>query len=212
MEPEPPRQLAFPMSEPDDFHKRLLDAAVDLMGRAGRGGAVRVRGRSMLPTLEPGDVLAVEFSPGKLRRGDLIVFRQDDVLVVHRLVWRQRDADGPRLRCRGDGARRLDPPVTPDQVVGRVFARGRGEGWRGLRGPGARLYGWFVAHHDLCWALVNRWAGALERRLSRRRVVWSPAALAWAVDQRSLRLAHRVFFPPLHREIPRPREAGDVSG
>ena len=54
---------------------RLLDAAVDLMGRAGRGGRVQVVGESMRPTLAPGDVLAVDFSPGTPRRGDLLLFR-----------------------------------------------------------------------------------------------------------------------------------------
>jgi len=40
-------------------------------------------GRSMWPTLKPGDVLIVERTPARLNVGDLVVFGA----VVHRLVW-----------------------------------------------------------------------------------------------------------------------------
>jgi hypothetical protein len=40
-------------------------------------------GRSMWPTLQPGDVLIVEREPKQLRFGDIVVFGG----VVHRLVW-----------------------------------------------------------------------------------------------------------------------------
>ena len=52
------------MSEnPDKLTVELLDAAVDLMGRQGRGGTLRVRGVSMIPTLIGRQLVAVEFAP-----------------------------------------------------------------------------------------------------------------------------------------------------
>jgi hypothetical protein len=188
-----------------DLEVRLLDAAVDLMGRAGRGGRVQVVGESMRPTLAPGDVLAVDFSPGPPSRGDLLLFRQAGYLVVHRLLGPARFPDGrPSHRTRGDGVIALDPHVDPADVVGRVIAFRGPDGWRDLRGVGGRVYAWMIAWHDFTWAA----AGVLARRLIRRsgdRASWfRPVAWAQKADRLFLTLAHRVFFRLLHRRVAEP--------
>ena len=92
----------------------LVLAAVELMGRAGRLGTVRVQGESMNPTLRPGQLLAVDFSPEGTARGDMLLFRQGDLLLVHRRVASAPPLDGrSRFRTRGDGVLDLDPPVDP---------------------------------------------------------------------------------------------------
>jgi len=191
---------------------RLLDAAVDLMGRAGRGGRVQVVGESMRPTLAPGDVLAVDFSPGTPRRGDLLLFRQAGYLVVHRLLGPAHFPDGrPSHRTRGDGVIALDPHVDPGDVVGRVTAfRGSG-GWRDLRGLGSRGYAWMIAWHDYAWAAAGVLARRLERRSGNRVSSFRPVAWVQRVDRLSLILAHRLFFRLLHRRIAEPA-FGDAEG
>ncbi|HKQ62516.1 MAG TPA: S24/S26 family peptidase, partial [Candidatus Polarisedimenticolaceae bacterium] len=127
------------MSAPPGRGVELLDAAVELLGRAGRRGTVRVQGQSMTPTLASGQTLGVEFAPEALRRGDLLLFRQQDYLVVHRLLGPASFPDGRRCwRTRGDGMLALDPPVDPARVVGRVVAVQLGEEWRSLEGRWAR--------------------------------------------------------------------------
>lgn len=179
---------------------QLLDAAVQLLGESGRGGSVRVLGTSMKPTLAEGETLAVEFSPASLRRGDLLLFRQADYLVVHRLLGPARFPDGrPCLRTRGDARIALDPPVDPDRVVGRVTAVLRSRSWRSFRGAGARRYALAVAWHDLFWAF----AGVVARRADRLpRALGLPGPLhGWTAraDRALLRLAHRSLFDLVHR-------------
>jgi hypothetical protein len=188
-----------------DLEVRLLDAAVDLMGRAGRGGRVQVIGESMRPTLAPGDVLAVDFSPGPPRRGDLLLFRQAGYLVVHRLLGPARFPDGrPSYRTRGDGVIALDPHVDPEDVVGRVTAFRGSDGWRDLRGAGGRVYAFMIAWHDYAWAV----AGVLARRLARRpgdRASWfRPVAWVQRADRLTLTVAHRILFRLLHRSVAEP--------
>ncbi|HET7376956.1 MAG TPA: S24/S26 family peptidase [Anaerolineae bacterium] len=85
-----------------------------------REGSFRwpLHGTSMLPTL-PADC-EIEVRPLLLpvRLGELIVFVSGDTLIVHRFV---RSA-GNYLIAHGDHRSFSDPPLLPDQVLGRVVA------------------------------------------------------------------------------------------
>ena len=185
----------------------LLDAAVEMLAESGRIGKLVVRGTSMLPTLGEGQTVAVDFSPERLTRGDVIVFRQHDDLVVHRLVGHGKRDGRAYYRARGDGRGYLDPPLDPERVVGRVVAQCDREVWRSLRGIAARLYGLQFAWHNYCWAAAGVLARAAERVLSRVRLRLPLAAAVQALDHGLLRVAHRFLFVLAHREISRPEQA-----
>ena len=199
-------------SDSGQLSGQFLDAAVDLMGRAGRGGTVRVRGRSMIPTLIEGQVLAIEFSPGSLSRGDMLVYRQDGMLMVHRLLGPARFPDGrPSLRTRGDGLPTFDPHLEETRVVGRVIALQTGEGWRSTRGGRARLYAWCLAFHDYFWAASAVFARAIEGALGTVGLRVPLRRWVTAVDRRSLRLAHGYLFHWAHPVGPAPEEAAETG-
>jgi hypothetical protein len=192
---------------PDEPTRRAdwVLAAVELLGRAGRHGTVCVRGESMRPTLRPGQRLAVEFSPEAPRTGDLLLFRQGDQLLVHRLLGAARPLRGRRrLRTRGDGVPTLDPPLDLDRIVGRVVAVEDGAAWRSTRRRTARAYAWLLARHDLFWAAVGAIARAIDRRSARRPWVPRLCPLVAAVDRRLLRGVHRALFHFAHARVPRP--------
>ena len=186
----------------------LLDAAIDLIGKGGRVGSVAVSGDSMHPTFANVERLAVEFSPQDLSFGDVLVFRQRGILVVHRLVQRRRRRQSLRLRTRGDGTIAFDPWVDPGSVIGRIVALGFADGlWRDLRNTRARLYGRALGAHDFCWgglgALVLKFGGKhgpdWHWRLGR-------------LDRLKLSLAHMLFFRAAHPQIPAPEFDGSRAG
>jgi len=166
----------------------------------------------MVPTLFEGQVLAIEFSPGSLSRGDMLVYRQDGMLMVHRMLGPARFPDGrPSLRTRGDGLPTFDPHLEQSRVVGRVIALQTGEGWRSTRGGLARAYARCLACHDFFWAAgavcargIEGALGTVGLRLPLRR--WVTAA-----DRRSLGLAHRCLFRWAHPVGPAPAEAGETD-
>jgi signal peptidase I len=78
---------------------------------------LRVNGASMLPAVWPGDVVTVQHcNPGELLPGQIVVFRRDDLLIVHRIT----SNSGDHLVTRGDARPINDPPVNAAQILGRV--------------------------------------------------------------------------------------------
>ena len=174
----------------------IRDEALNL-ALASRGAAVLmiVAGdTSMEPMLSGGDaVLAVPLA-GDPARGDLIVFRQKDEIVVHRYLGRARTEDGrPCLRTRGDGRQDLDPPVDRSSVRARAAAVRRDGAWRSLDGRRSRVLAGMIAWHDLAWA------GAIH--LLRPLGLGGAAA---AVDRGLLRAIARLASPLADRRIPDP--------
>jgi signal peptidase I len=71
----------------------------------------------MLPAVWPGDVVTVQHcNPGELQPGQIVAYRLDDRLIVHRIT---RNA-GDQLITRGDAQPSDDLPVNADQILGRV--------------------------------------------------------------------------------------------
>lgn len=173
-------------------NKDWAEAAVDILTQVGTAGVLRVRGTSMAPTLRPGRKMQVEFSPGRVRVGDLLVFRQGDEMVVHRFLAKVRSkVVGPCLRTRGDGKPDLDPPLLEHNVIGRVTAVERSAGWRRLAGGKARAYAVAIAVHDHFWAVLAHVAGPLR-----------PAVVL--VDRLGIRLADALLFPLCHESCEPP--------
>jgi hypothetical protein len=146
---------------------------------------------SMIPLLRGGDAVLASPWSGPPRSGELLVFRQQDYLVVHRCLGRARTSDGsPCLRTRGDARSELDPPVLAERVVARVRAVRRAGVWRSLDGPAPRLHGRLVAWHALFWSASAIVLG---------RIGFRPAAAA--VDRGLLAIAVPWTFPVFHRRL-----------
>ena len=189
----------------DPAQHDLLDAAVELMGRAGRQGTVRVRGESMVPTLLPGQTILADFAAQTPRLGDLLLFRQEGTLIVHRYLGPSRKRDGKRgYRTRGDGSKVLDPVVYPDKVVGRGIAVQRDGRWYSMEGGLARIYGAALALHDLFWYVAARCAALPDRFFGLLGIRRPLCRLAQAFDRRLLALADGIFFTYVHREMEPP--------
>jgi hypothetical protein len=80
---------------------------------------LRVIGASMLPAVWPGDVVTIHRSRfSEVSHGDLVLFFRDRRFFVHRVL----EASGNSLLTRGDSVLGPDPPVSPDELLGRVVS------------------------------------------------------------------------------------------
>lgn len=117
-----------------------------------------VTGASMLCSIWPGDVLEVhrqgvaEISPG-----DVVLIARNGGFSAHRVVEKVVGAGRTLLITRGDALRAPDPPVSPEELLGRVTAILRGgrrlEPHLTRRG---RLASWVMSRSDLCIKLALR--------------------------------------------------------
>lgn len=149
-----------------------LAAALALWQHSGQRHDFPVQGSSMEPLLRPGDVVEVVHRPGPLHCGDVIVFKQGDSVVVHRLLRQNRKRG--RFLARGDNRLDADPPVTAADVVGRVVAVRRGSRTVRLDTAFWRAAGRLIAWGGLGWLALYRPARTLKRQWlgTRRLIVW----------------------------------------
>jgi signal peptidase I len=116
------------------------------------GGTIRIRafGTSMLPTIWPGDIILIEGSAcDRLARGDVVLIKREESIVVHRLI----NTDYPQWSTRGDAMPQNDPPVRPGDVLGRVREIHRGTRViiaNGQVRPHQRMLAWILCHSWLC--------------------------------------------------------------
>jgi len=80
-----------------------------------------VGGWSMLPTIWPGDTLAIErMAAGDVDTGDVVLFSRHGRLFVHRVITPRSTVAEGFVLTQGDGMPRPDQAVKRSEVLGRV--------------------------------------------------------------------------------------------
>jgi len=80
------------------------------------------RGDSMHPAIRDGEAVCVERPESPLLVGDVVLARAARGLTAHRIVRVGRHTGAIEIVTRGDNCFRNDPPLTPDDLVGRVVS------------------------------------------------------------------------------------------
>jgi signal peptidase len=89
-----------------------------------------ISGVSMQPLYYAGDVIVSRtVAYETLEVGDIIVFRQGDHRVVHRIINIQTEDGEVWFTTQGDNNNMVDPPVHADHVEGRVILHVPKIGW-----------------------------------------------------------------------------------
>ena len=144
--------------------KCVRKAAIDMWKRSGRQHRIPVIGCSMLPLMQEGDHVLIAYLHKGIRRGDVVVFQQWDILVTHRVISIHQYQPVPTYLTKGDNAPGFDPPLSAHEVIGRVLAIERGNRYLRLDTIKWKFLGWLIAINTL----VLRKIDALNRALGRR--------------------------------------------
>jgi hypothetical protein len=143
----------------------VLEAALGVWGQAGERHFIPITGGSMLPLIRDGDHVLVAHGCAGVRRGDVVVFRREGQLIAHRLLRVYGGDAEPTFVTKGDNAAQFDPPLSADEIVGRVLAVERGDRYMSLDTTTWRVLGWLVAVSTLAWTKLYGWSRDLKQRL-----------------------------------------------
>ena len=72
---------------------------------------------SMAPTLHVDDVILVNITKNNLKKGDIIAFQNDNVVITHRILL----IDNDTITVKGDSNNTIDKPINRNQVIGKVI-------------------------------------------------------------------------------------------
>lgn len=110
-------------------HTVLRDIGFMLLAE-GKTIRVRADGMSMHPSIKSGSVIFIQpYEPGaKPRPGEIIAWKRDTGIVVHRLVNVYSQKMQMHYVTRGDSCAGEDDPVLIEQIVGKVVRVERPEG------------------------------------------------------------------------------------
>jgi len=139
-----------------ELEGELFLEVLESTGRA----KLAVTGTSMLPTIRPGDILEVHRQGLEtIVPGHVVLFMRNGGFAAHRVLERIQGLQRSLLITRGDALRVPDPPVSPEELLGRVTAVLRGE--RHLDPhltPWARVASWFLARSEFCARVARRFS------------------------------------------------------
>jgi signal peptidase len=107
----------------------VLSGVLSVPGVIGAKASFVVLSGSMDPTLQPGDMVIVRSADtSDVQRGDVITFyepgepKRGQNRITHRVVGKERTAQGVVYRTKGDDNEHRDPvPVEHSRVVGKVW-------------------------------------------------------------------------------------------
>jgi hypothetical protein len=152
--------------------RRTEDAAriADALKRRGRI-SLRVHGTSMLPWVQPGDVALVrQTSPENIRCGDVVLFRRENHLVVHRIVEKRGSLEEAQFFAKGDAHPNSDGRVEEKELLGRVVRLYRGRKRIDLEAPRHLALGLLISQLSLrsrAWYPVAKFLAMVTRPVRR---------------------------------------------
>jgi signal peptidase I len=131
--------------------RKFWTVLTDLLD-AGRQVRFNPVGTSMGPFIRQGDAVTVRpCSPRDLTFGDIVLFAAGrEMYRVHRIVRSFRVEGRTSIITRGDACPDTDPPISPEDILGKVSAVSKGRWTLDLDKPCGKAI-------NLAWAHFQRW-------------------------------------------------------
>ena len=142
--------------------------------------SLRVHGTSMLPWVRPGDIALIrQISLDNVRCGDVVLFRRENHLFVHRIVKKKGSLDAAQFFAKGDAHPTSDGKIAEQELLGRVVRIYRKGQRIDLDAPGQLALGVFISQlslHSKFWYPAARVVAILTRPVRRVLQALRPAS------------------------------------
>ena len=142
----------------------------DSLKRRGRI-SLRVHGTSMLPWVRPKDIALIRtISMENVRCGDVVLFRRENHLFVHRVVEKRGSLDTAEFLLKGDAHPTSDGLVQQQELLGRVVRIYRRGERIDLDAPRQLALGVFISQlslHSRFWYPLAKFVAKVTRPVRR---------------------------------------------
>src|SRR5882762_3529163 len=133
--------------------------------------SLRVHGTSMQPWMRPKDIALIrQISIENVRCGDVVLFRRDNHLLVHRIVEKRGSLNAAQLFSKGDAHPTSDGVVQEQELLGRVMRIYRNGRRIDLDAPRQLALGLFISQlslHSRFWYPLAKFAAVVTRPVRR---------------------------------------------
>jgi len=153
--------------------ERRADDALRLADALKRHGQIslRVHGTSMQPWMRSKDIALIrQISIENVRCGDVVLFRRENHLFVHRIVERRGSLKAAQLLSKGDAHPTSDGVVQEQELLGRVMRIYRNGRRIDLDAPRQLALGLFISQlslHSRFWYPLAKLAAIMTRPVRR---------------------------------------------
>jgi len=153
--------------------ERRIDDALRIADALQRSGRIslRVHGTSMLPWVRPSDIALIrQTSIENVRCGDVVLFRRENHLFVHRIVEKRGSLDASQLFSKGDAHPSSDGVVLEQELLGRVVRIYRDGRRIDLDAPRQLALGLFISQLSLYsrfWYPLAKFVAVVTRPVRR---------------------------------------------
>jgi signal peptidase I len=153
--------------------ERRADDVQQIAGALKRHGRIslRVHGTSMQPWMRPKDIALIrKISIENVRCGDVVLFRRENHLLVHRIVEKRGSPNAAQLFSKGDAHPTSDGAVQEQELLGRVVRIYRGGRRIDLDAPRQLALGLFISQlslHSRFWYPLAKFAAMVTRPVRR---------------------------------------------
>jgi signal peptidase I len=157
--------MSNPYLEKKPLPQPVVETALQRWSRAGKQSKFSVIGNSMYPFLLPDDTLIIAHGCENARPGELLAFRQNKTLIVHRLLQIRNDNNSLAYLIKGDNCIQSDPLILANQVVGIVRAIHRGRARVDLSAPTWRIASCAIAASGRLGLVIDRLGKRAKQQL-----------------------------------------------
>ena len=180
------------------YQKIINHLILEQLGN-GKVITLRVSGKSMYPLIREGEPIYIEkCDPRALSIGDIITFRKNGIYVTHRVLGLIKKDNGIRLVTKGDNEINIDPPVSPNHIVGKALAIKRANRTLDLESPFWRyingLLGMIFLMETISILFYRFTVGRVHPFRTFVRAIFKPSHLYRRLRKRSLNFATRIIM------------------
>jgi Peptidase S24-like len=153
--------------------ERRVDDALRIASALKRRGRIslRVHGTSMQPWVRPKDIALIrKISLENVRCGDVVLFRRENHLFVHRIVEKRGSLNAAQLFSKGDAHPTSDGMVQEQELLGRVVRIYRHGRRIDLDAPRQLALGLFISQlslHSRFWYPLAKFVAVVTRPVRR---------------------------------------------